>query len=277
MPLYIADYLAKTAHLRALESGAYLHLIMHYWQHGKLPTEDRKLSAIARMTDLEWRRSRSTLAEFFTADWKHSRIEEELAHVAEVSSKRSASAVQRHSKRHANADANADANACANACAKNMQMDTHFTLHTHKEEVGGGGSARKRTNGLISDEAVKIADEVMAIAGLDHNDRLATPPGWCGAAARVETWLTHWSRETILAGAQAAMLRKRDGPPETPRFFEKPIARVHLRLSAPIPKNVDVERVYDAASRTPRRRTMLDALDDLRTELAEKCESAGGG
>jgi hypothetical protein len=37
MPLWIADYLAVAGHLRALESGAYLHLIMHYWQRGGLP------------------------------------------------------------------------------------------------------------------------------------------------------------------------------------------------------------------------------------------------
>jgi uncharacterized protein YdaU (DUF1376 family) len=35
MPLYIADYIKDTSHLRALESGAYLHLIMAYWVSGK--------------------------------------------------------------------------------------------------------------------------------------------------------------------------------------------------------------------------------------------------
>jgi len=39
MPLYVADYLADTAHLGALESGVYLHLIMHYWLKGGLPDD----------------------------------------------------------------------------------------------------------------------------------------------------------------------------------------------------------------------------------------------
>ena len=52
MPLCLADYLADTAHLRALESGAYLHLIMHCWRRGSLPDNDRQLATIAKMTDV---------------------------------------------------------------------------------------------------------------------------------------------------------------------------------------------------------------------------------
>lgn len=79
MPLYIADYLADTAHLSAAESGAYLHLIMHYWQKGSLPTDDRHLARIARMTDAEWTEHRSSIASFFQDDWRHDRVERELA------------------------------------------------------------------------------------------------------------------------------------------------------------------------------------------------------
>ena len=108
MPLYIADYLADTAHLGALESGAYLHLIMHYWQTGSLPPNDKALARIARMTEAEWADARDVLADFFQAGWRHKRIDEELAKAAEVSDRRRASAEARWSKSNANADANAD-------------------------------------------------------------------------------------------------------------------------------------------------------------------------
>jgi uncharacterized protein YdaU (DUF1376 family) len=80
MPWYIADYLADTAHLRAAQSGAYLHLIMHYWQRGGLPSENVQLAAIARMTDSEWKKARPIIEPFFQMPgWKHKRVEEELA------------------------------------------------------------------------------------------------------------------------------------------------------------------------------------------------------
>lgn len=79
MPLYVADYLADTAHLSAAESGAYLHLIMHYWANGGLPVDDKKLARIAKMTAGEWDEARETIAEFFADGWKHGRIEKELA------------------------------------------------------------------------------------------------------------------------------------------------------------------------------------------------------
>lgn len=83
MPLYVADYMADAAHLSTLEHGAYLLLIMTYWQRGEpLPADDRKLSRIARMTEAEWAEVRDMMAEFFTeadGEWHHKRIDQELA------------------------------------------------------------------------------------------------------------------------------------------------------------------------------------------------------
>lgn len=83
MPLYIADYLKDTAHLRALESGAYLHLIMAYWANGGLPQDGRHLATIAKVTDKEWKAIRHTLENFFGPNWSHKRIDAELSKAAD--------------------------------------------------------------------------------------------------------------------------------------------------------------------------------------------------
>lgn len=103
MPLYVADYRADTAHLNAAQHGAYLLLIMHYWQTGSLPVDDAPLARIACMGPAEWRRVKPIVQAFFDDGWKHKRIEAELTRAIEISSKRAASAKQRHSNSSANA------------------------------------------------------------------------------------------------------------------------------------------------------------------------------
>lgn len=111
MPLYVSDYLADTGHLTATEHGAYLLLIMHYWQNGSLPTDEVRLARIARLSTKEWRRSRESLNAFFDQTWKHKRIEDELARAAEISNKRKeagvAGANSRYGKSHGKDVANA--------------------------------------------------------------------------------------------------------------------------------------------------------------------------
>lgn len=65
MPLYIGDYLAATAHLDALESGAYLHLLMHQWKNGKLPSESDGLRRIAKVDRDAWSNAWLLLTPFF--------------------------------------------------------------------------------------------------------------------------------------------------------------------------------------------------------------------
>jgi uncharacterized protein YdaU (DUF1376 family) len=91
MPLYVADYLADAAHLTTQEHGAYLLLIMNYWQRGgPLPDDDARLARIARMGPREWARVRDNLSEFFEVacgTWSHSRVDSELARVSAKSLK----------------------------------------------------------------------------------------------------------------------------------------------------------------------------------------------
>jgi uncharacterized protein YdaU (DUF1376 family) len=79
MPLYVGDYLRDTRDLNTLQHGAYLLLIMHYWQHDALPTDDARLAAIAGLSIAQWRRIREPVQAKFGEGWKHKRIEAELA------------------------------------------------------------------------------------------------------------------------------------------------------------------------------------------------------
>ena len=108
MPFYVADYLADTRHLGALEHGAYLLLLMHYWQTGGLPDDDGRLARIACTTPSEWRKIRSALADFFEPGWKHGRVERELLKSREIGDKRRAAAESKHYGSNANAYANAE-------------------------------------------------------------------------------------------------------------------------------------------------------------------------
>ena len=88
MPLYVGDYLAKTSHLTAEQSGAYLFLLMHYWTHGGLPNDQKQLMAIARLPPDLWASNCHVLAEFFDNKWRNPRMEKELTKCKSLSEKR---------------------------------------------------------------------------------------------------------------------------------------------------------------------------------------------
>lgn len=148
MPLNIADYLRDTSHLRAAESGAYLHLIMAYWVGGKLPSDDRQLATIAKLTDKEWRAMRPTLEAFFGEGFSsHKRIDKELAKVSEISNKRKAAVEQREIKRRSN-DPSSD--------------DTLNTQHITKEE-------NKQDSGAVAPTAGRKKREKKYATALPEN------------------------------------------------------------------------------------------------------------
>lgn len=108
MPFYPLEYLADTAHLTTREHGAYMLLIMNYWaRQGPLPGDDKRLSAICRMTFQEWLAVKETIEEFFDAKcdgkadamrWHHGRIDTEIKKWISKSWKARASAKARWDK-----------------------------------------------------------------------------------------------------------------------------------------------------------------------------------
>ena len=80
MPLYVGDYLADTRRLTTEHHGAYLLLIMEYWQKGTpLPDDDDQLGQITGLGK-RFKAARATLQQFFKVEdgqWRHGRVEEE--------------------------------------------------------------------------------------------------------------------------------------------------------------------------------------------------------
>ena len=234
MPLYIADYLADTAHLRAAQSGAYLHLIMHYWQVGGLPDDDAQLASIAKMTLSEWRRNRQIVSSFFDEGWRHKRIEQEIFE-AEVKYQRRAAAGRKGGKSPKQEESNASA-----------LLNQPPPPETKKKEDGGGGGAVAEPNfnepideqRLFENprwvEAQRVADELAIIAG--HSPPKVVPRSWCGAALRVLRWIDHgWPPEIILMTAKGVMQSRPNEPLASVNYFEQAIARAVAEKDRPVP------------------------------------------
>ena len=149
MPFYVADYLADTAHLSALESGTYLHLILAYWQRQKaLPAGDDRLAAVARLSVEEWLKVRPALEEFFNESsgcWAHKRIESELQKFYEKSEKSRTAGMASWRKRKAETERTlngciADAHHPLNGCIADVERtfnhtDTDTDTDTKEEKL----------------------------------------------------------------------------------------------------------------------------------------------
>ncbi len=227
MPLYVADYLADTAHLNAAQSGAYLHLIMHYWQKGSLPHDDAQLAAIARMSLSEWKRARSIIAAFFQDGWTHRRIDRELTEANDKYRRRSAAG-----KKGADAfvaslrkEGNALSNAPANASALPDQPQSQPQPQT-RDTIG---EARARGASMLTE-----GSKARALAfwtALGFADPQAVPPEFAGVDVRAVEWeAAGWSLEMI------AVESRRIGPAKPLSYHEKVFATAHARLHAPLPK-----------------------------------------
>lgn len=59
MKLYIGDFLAAVEDFDADEGFAYILLLIHYWKHGPLPNDDKRLARIARIPLGKWKVSTS--------------------------------------------------------------------------------------------------------------------------------------------------------------------------------------------------------------------------
>ena len=153
MPLYVADYLADTAHLTAAQSGAYLHLIMAYWRAGgPLRLDDGALARTARMTPTEWSEASGVVLAFFRQEdgaLHHGRIEHELAEAAamyEARRKRTEAATAARAAR--NVTTNVTSDVTTNVTLTQPQIHPQPPFPTERDTVevpfssGGSGGTR---------------------------------------------------------------------------------------------------------------------------------------
>lgn len=244
MPLYVADYLADTGHLRAAESGAYLHLIMHYWQKGGLPDDDRQLATIAKMTDDEWSTSKSVLVCLFQDGWRHKRIEAELARAEEKYVRRAAAgrkggeAKAKSGHCSSNATAGPDHKSVVVAKATTSPHTTPLApssedlLEARDSEVPRARSSNRASrlpdNWVPSDRGLDFADE-QGLRGRDLTNEIekfrnhwhAKP----GKAALKLDWSATWRNWVLNAGNFSGR-----GPPQRKRGF----LDIHLDLTREI-------------------------------------------
>lgn len=162
MPLHIGDYLKDTGHLNATEHGAYLLLIMHYWQNGSLPDNERLIARIARLDAAQWEESRDVLAMLFSYGWTHRRIDAELAKADEIIEKRRKAANKRHD----------DSKRDARAVHVHSKCSDTGALPITNKPTSETSSEVKRTP---RDELQTVLDCERADAVLEHRQRMRKP------------------------------------------------------------------------------------------------------
>jgi uncharacterized protein YdaU (DUF1376 family) len=300
MPLWVADYLADTAHLNAAQSGGYLHLIMHYWQHGGLPDDDRQLAQIAKMTLGDWRKHRPVIEKFFSPGWKHNRVDEELLEAEEKYQKRASAGHtggvtsgenRTKNKRSSSPPSAGDSEAMLQAndeqCFKQTASKDEPATTTITE-IDDGGDARARED--VNSEAdskpwqkspgYPLAHAIAKLCG-DETVQKLDLYGWHGAADRAELWRKRgWPEEHILNSIREQVGRMRNGPPYSIKFFEKGITRYVADLNAPLPEPVIVNGEQVHVTRPPRNeRNCVDAAQDLmeRVHALKREPSVRGG
>ena len=133
-----------------------------------------------------------------------------------------------------------------------------------EEERGGGGGRAPEAIDDLSTLAIELADEVSLILGIGTGPD--TPYGWCGAAMWFQAGLTSgWNPEVVRIAARKIASGKRDGPPSTFRYLEKPITREHeLAMTAPSA----VQRIRETSNVRPR--GARAAAQELAEQLREQ-------
>ena len=198
MKLYIGDYLGDTQHLSCLEHGAYMLLIMAYWQAGGPITSDpvvlRRITKTDKKEYKNWHENVLKMFEVRDTMLVHKRIDSEIAKRAQVSiastnaanvrwSERNADAMPTHSGRNATPRVHSPEsidntkNNTSSATPPKPEQDesfkTFYDAYPRKEARGQALKAYKaaRRKGITAETILERLDTYKAWLDRDGTDR----------------------------------------------------------------------------------------------------------
>ena len=229
MQLYVSDYLVDTAHLTAQQHGAYMLLLMNYWQKGRaLDNTNDRLQYVARLSPEEWDENKEILAEFFVLEgdtWWHSRIETDLEKVREKSTKASANGKRSVSARLANAEQTPNHKDKDKDVDKETTSSFELFWDSYPRKVGKREAEKAYQRALGDASAADILEGAIRLANDPNRIPTFTP--------HPATWLNQgrWTDEPL--------------PPRTPEVAPKGL------ITAPTyqPPRYDPNEALERASR----------------------------
>jgi hypothetical protein len=151
-------------------------------------------------------------------------------------------------------------------------VPTHtWAQNDQDSDLGGRDDARARGRAIVvSPEAHRLSGEIGAIAGHDPG---FLPPRWVSdGAVRAQQMLDQgWDPDMLRETAREVMRAKRDGPPQSIRYFEQPFAKAHaLRTRpAPLPEAPTMDRTHETSSASARTSGWQRSRDNFRDAFAE--------
>lgn len=219
MPLWTDAYLADTGHLTTIEHGAYLLLLMAMWRskETRLPSDDRSLAKMARLTSGQWARIKPTIMAFFREEGgfiTQGRLTDEAIAVRRNSAIQSDKAKARHRKDKENQSAAAVPNDSRNDASLSLSL----SLKEEEECAGARESFFSR---------------VLVAAGYNPAD--VRPTHWMPPKAELEVlaWLDLPGMTEDVAIRHVAESTKAKGRAEGPKAFERSLRALSGQLSAP--------------------------------------------
>lgn len=228
MPLYVADYLADTMHLSTAQHGAYLLLIMHYWRAGGLPQDDETLARICRMHPSEWAASRATITAFFDAEWRHARIDAEIARSTEKYGKLAEAGRRGGSRKRKPSEALANDRHLLDQNPSIAEANSQPQPQPQEDRMV---DARARSKSSFTEGSKALASAFHKSLGF--NQPIDVPAEFASVEYRAIEWeKAGWTIELVSSQAKRLAL---DQPLKPLTYFEKVFATAFAKQNAPLP------------------------------------------